>query len=143
MPSVAVPIRPLTARRAVAAGVPSTPDGMSDDLKISRSDIQCNTAKAGGSSIFYVSNDKTGHLLIDNMVSKNNTYAAPGYPGPHSFQNYPGVLLLGQRQPYLHELDHPVTPVGEPGHLAAVKHAGTAPQAAVRTLSDVLILPQH
>ncbi|MFT4166535.1 MAG: DUF4082 domain-containing protein [Microlunatus sp.] len=71
-------------------------DGTSYDLKISGSDIQYNTAKAGGSSIFYVSNDKTGRLLIDNTVSKNNTYAPPGYPGSHSFQTYPGIFYIGK-----------------------------------------------
>ena len=74
-------------------------DGTSYDLRISGSDIQYNTAKAGGSSIFYVSNDKTGRLIIDKTVSKNNTYAAPGYPGPHSFQNYPGIFYLGSGNP--------------------------------------------
>ena len=64
-------------------------------MKVAGSDIQYNTAKAGGSSIFYVSNDKTGRLIIDSTISKNNTYAAPGYPGSHSFQTYPGIFFIG------------------------------------------------
>jgi hypothetical protein len=74
-------------------------DGTSYDLKIAGSDIQYNTAKAGGSAIFYVSNDRTGHLMIDSSVSKNNTYAPSGQSTPQSFQNYPGIFYLGSGSP--------------------------------------------
>ncbi len=74
-------------------------DGDSYDLTISGSNIQHNTAKAGGSSIFYVSNDRTGHLVIDHSVSKNNTYAPSGQSTPQSFENYPGIFYLGNGKP--------------------------------------------
>lgn len=74
-------------------------DGTSYDLKIGGSDIQHNSAKAGGSSIFYVSNDRTGHLSIDGSTSKNNTYAPSGQPTDQHFENYPGIFYLGNGNP--------------------------------------------
>jgi hypothetical protein len=74
-------------------------DGTSYDLNIGGSDIENNSAKAGGSAIFYVSNDRTGHLKIDRSVSKNNTYAPSGQPSDPHFQNYPGIFYLGNGAP--------------------------------------------
>ncbi len=74
-------------------------DGGSYDLRIGGSDLEYNTAKAGGSAIFFVSNDRSGHLVIDRSVSKNNTYVASGQPTPQSFQNYPGIFYLGDGAP--------------------------------------------
>ena len=76
-------------------------DGDSYDLKIAGTDIEFNTAKAGGSAIFYVSNDKTGHLIIDSSVIKNNTYAPNGQPNNPHFQNYPGIFYIGNGNPIL------------------------------------------
>ncbi|HEY5979967.1 MAG TPA: DUF4082 domain-containing protein [Microlunatus sp.] len=76
-------------------------DGGTYDLKIAGSDIQYNTAKAGGSAIFYVSNDRTGRLIIDRSVSKNNTYVPSGQSTPQSFQNYPGIFYLGNGSPVI------------------------------------------
>ncbi|HET9649863.1 MAG TPA: hypothetical protein VFP34_16740, partial [Microlunatus sp.] len=74
-------------------------DGASYDLKIAGSDIERNSAKAGGSAIFYVSNDRTGHLIIDSSISKNNTYAPSGQPTDQHFENYPGIFYLGNGAP--------------------------------------------
>ncbi|GAA3566749.1 hypothetical protein GCM10022197_23450 [Microlunatus spumicola] len=75
-------------------------DGTSYDLKISGTTIERNSAKAGGSAIFYVSNDRTGHLSVQSSVSRNNTYAASGYsPSDQHFQNYPGIFFLGSGSP--------------------------------------------
>ena len=74
-------------------------DGDSYDLNIAGTDIEHNSAKAGGSSIFYVSNDKTGHLIIDGSVSQKNTYAPNGQPNNPHFQNYPGIFYLGSGPP--------------------------------------------
>jgi hypothetical protein len=74
-------------------------DGDSYDLNIAGTDIEFNTAKAGGSAIFYVSNDRTGHLIIDSSVIKNNTYAPNGQPNNPHFQNYPGIFYLGNGSP--------------------------------------------
>jgi len=74
-------------------------DGDTYDLTIAGSDIEYNTAKAGGSAIFFVSNDRTGHLTIDGSVLKNNTYAPSGQPTDQHFQNYPGIYYLGSGSP--------------------------------------------
>jgi len=74
-------------------------DGDTYDLNIAGTDIEHNSAKAGGSSIFYVSNDKTGHLIIDSSVSQKNTYAPNGQPNNPHFENYPGIFYVGNGQP--------------------------------------------
>lgn len=74
-------------------------DGTSYDLNIYGTRIENNTAKAGGSSIFFVSNDNTGHLRLADSVSRNNTYAPNGQPGNPHFQNYPGIFYLGDGTP--------------------------------------------
>ncbi|GAA1959511.1 hypothetical protein [Microbacterium deminutum] len=74
-------------------------DGGTYDLRIPGSLIQRNSAKAGGSAIFYVSNSRTGHLYIDESVSSDNVYAASGQPTPQSFENYPGIFYLGSGEP--------------------------------------------
>ena len=75
-------------------------DGTSYDLKITGSDLERNSAKAGGSAIFYVSNDLTGHLAVQGSVSRGNTYAASGYsPSDQHFQTYPGIFYRGSGNP--------------------------------------------
>lgn len=74
-------------------------DGDTYDLRIAGTDIEKNTAKAGGSSIFYVSNDKTGHLIIDSSVSRLNTYAPNGRPDNPHFETYPGIFYIGSGNP--------------------------------------------
>ena len=75
-------------------------DGDTYDLKVSGTDIERNSAKAGGSAIFYVSNDLTGHLSVQSSVSRNNTYAASGYsPSDQHFQTYPGIFYRGSGSP--------------------------------------------
>jgi hypothetical protein len=75
-------------------------DGTSYDLKVMGSAIERNSAKAGGSAIFYVSNDRTGHLAVQSSVSRNNTYAASGYsPSDQHFETYPGIFYRGSGSP--------------------------------------------
>jgi len=74
-------------------------DGDTYDLTIAGSDIEYNTAKAGGSAIFFVSNDRTGRLIIDRSILENNTYAPSGQPTDPHFQNYPGIFYLGNGNP--------------------------------------------
>jgi hypothetical protein len=76
-------------------------DGSTYDLRIGGSNIQYNTAKAGGSAIFYVSNARTGRLYIDSTVSKNNTYVPSGQATQQSFENYPGIFYLGLGDPVI------------------------------------------
>ncbi len=76
-------------------------DGDTYDLRIAGTDIEKNTAKAGGSAIFYVSNDRTGHLYIDGSTIKGNTYAPSGQSSDPHFQNYPGIFYLGNGAPVI------------------------------------------
>lgn len=74
-------------------------DGTSYETNVFGSLIEHNTAKAGGSSIFYVSNDNTGHLILTNTISRNNTYVPNGQSGNPHFENYPGIFYLGDGPP--------------------------------------------
>ena len=74
-------------------------DGTSYNLSISGSVLERNTAKAGGSAIFYVSNDRTGRLAVTSSTSRNNTYAPSGQPTDQHFENYPGIFYLGNGSP--------------------------------------------
>ncbi|SEP80318.1 fibronectin type III domain-containing protein [Microlunatus flavus] len=75
-------------------------DGTSYDLKVLGSRIERNSAKAGGSAIFYVSNDLTGHLAVQQSVSRNNVYRASGYsPSDQHFETYPGIFYRGSGSP--------------------------------------------
>jgi hypothetical protein len=74
-------------------------DGGTYDLTIAGTVIERNTAKAGGSAIFYVSNDRSGHLVIDRSTSRNNTYVPSGQPTDQHFENYPGIFYLGNGSP--------------------------------------------
>lgn len=70
-------------------------DGDTYDVNIAGTDIEHNTAKAGGSAIFYVSNDRTGHLIIDSSTSRLNTYAPNGLSGDPHFETLPGIFYRG------------------------------------------------
>jgi dihydrofolate reductase len=69
------------------------------DYDIAGTLIQNNTAKAGGSAIFYVSNDQTGHLNIINSTSQNNTYAPNDQPNNPYFETSPGIFYIGSGNP--------------------------------------------
>lgn len=74
-------------------------DGTSYNLNIAGSVIENNSAKAGGSAIFFVSNDQTGQLKIENSTISNNSYAPNGQPNNPHFQNYPGIFYIGKGNP--------------------------------------------
>ena len=74
-------------------------DGDSYDLSVSGSLLERNTAKAGGSAIFSVSNDLTGHLAVTSSTSRNNTYAPAGLSYDPHFQTYPGIFYRGSGSP--------------------------------------------
>jgi hypothetical protein len=74
-------------------------DGTSYDLNIASTIIENNSAKAGGSAIFYVSNDRSGHLSIINSILRNNTYAPNGQPNNPHFETYPGIFYIGDGDP--------------------------------------------
>lgn len=74
-------------------------DGTSYNLTINSSIIENNTAKAGGSAIFYVSNDRTGRLNVLNSILRNNTYAPNGQPNNPHFETYKGIFYIGSGNP--------------------------------------------
>jgi hypothetical protein len=58
-------------------------DGNTMTLKILGSLIEKNTVRAYGGAIFFVSNDHSGNIIIDNSIIRNNTGGSwyPVYPG--------------------------------------------------------------
>ncbi len=68
-------------------------DGNTFDLNICGTKIENNTAREGGGAIFFVSNDRSGHLLIRNSYLANNPSAG------FETQGYPGIFYLGDGPP--------------------------------------------
>ena len=64
-------------------------DGNTFTLQILGSLIEDNTAVEGGGAIFYVSNNRTGTLLIDGSLLRRNT------SGGFETQGLPGIFYLG------------------------------------------------
>ncbi len=59
-------------------------DGNTYTLRVQGTRIQRNHARAGGGAIFYVSNNRTGELYVDESVIVDNPsddFETPGYPG--------------------------------------------------------------
>jgi hypothetical protein len=59
-------------------------DGNTFTLTVRGTRIEDNTANEGGGAIFFVSNDRTGHLIIEGSVLRGNPslgFETPGYPG--------------------------------------------------------------
>jgi hypothetical protein len=52
-----------------------------------------NSANEGGGAIFFVSNDRSGHLIIEDSVLENNP--SDGF----ETQGYPGIFYLGNGDP--------------------------------------------
>ena len=65
-------------------------DGNRFTIKVVGSTIEGNHAREGGGAIFFVSNDRTGDLLIRSSVLKKNP--------SDGFENSPGIFFLGDRQ---------------------------------------------
>ena len=68
-------------------------DGDTYHLKVEGTIISGNHAREGGGAIFYVSNDRTGTLLIKNSTLRGNP--SDGF----STAGYPGIFFLGQGHP--------------------------------------------
>lgn len=68
-------------------------DGNTFTLTIRGSHIENNVANEGGGAIFFVSNDRTGHLVIEDSVLRNNP--------SHGFETsgYPGIFVLAAEDP--------------------------------------------
>jgi len=70
-------------------------DGNRFDLSICGTRIESNHAREGGGAIFFVSNDRSGHLLIDRSTLTNNPSEGFETPG------YPGIFYLGDGPPQI------------------------------------------
>ncbi len=66
-------------------------DGNEMTLNISGTRIENNHANEGGGGVFFVSNNRTGHLVIRNSVLRANP--------SDQFENYPGIFYLGSGSP--------------------------------------------
>jgi hypothetical protein len=64
-------------------------DGNTMTLRIAGSIIERNTAKEGGGAVFYVSNDRSGRMRIENSTLRRNPNAGFETAG------YPGIFYLG------------------------------------------------
>lgn len=68
-------------------------DGNTFDLNLCGSKIEENSAREGGGGIFFVSNNRTGHLIIQHSLLQNNP--------SDNFENYPGIFYLGDGAPQI------------------------------------------
>ena len=68
-------------------------DGNLFTLKLSGCRIENNVANEGGGAVFFVSNDRTGTMTIENSVLHNNPSKGFGTKG------FPGIFFLGARPP--------------------------------------------
>jgi predicted outer membrane repeat protein len=97
----------MTGNQAIGVGAnparPGTPgggsgaaiynDGDTYNLKVEGTVISGNHAREGGGAIFFVSNDRTGTLLIKGSTLHDN-------PSDGFFTaGYPGIFFLGQGHP--------------------------------------------
>jgi hypothetical protein len=68
-------------------------DGNLFTLDLAGSIVRNNTANEGGGAIFFVSNDRTGELRINNSILENNPSRGFETAG------YPGIFFLGRGAP--------------------------------------------
>ena len=62
-------------------------------LRLVRTTIERNVAREGGGAVFFVSNDRTGSLYIQDSTLRDNPSLG--------FENYPGIFFLGKGQPHI------------------------------------------
>ena len=99
----------LRGNRAVGTGAnparPGTPgggsggaiycDGNEFTVRIAGTVIEGNEANEGGGAVFFVSNDRTGTMRIENSTLRRNP--SNGF----ETRGYPGIFFLGARNPTL------------------------------------------
>jgi predicted outer membrane repeat protein len=76
------PAKPGTAGGGSGAAIYS--DGNTFTLRLCGVEITDNTANEGGGAIFFVSNDRSGHLVIDRSTLRRNPsrgFETDGLPG--------------------------------------------------------------
>jgi hypothetical protein len=66
-------------------------DGNTFSLNICGSTLESNSANEGGGAIFFVSNDRSGQLLIKDSTLESNPSG--------KFENYPGMFVLARSAP--------------------------------------------
>ncbi|QDG50914.1 hypothetical protein FIV42_09260 [Persicimonas caeni] len=72
-------------------------DGNTYTLTVCGTRIVDNHANEGGGAIFFVSNDRSGHLVIEDSTLQNNP--SDGF----ETQGYPGIFYLGDGDPQVSE----------------------------------------
>ena len=68
-------------------------DGNLFTLRLVRTTIEDNVAREGGGAVFFVSNDRTGTLTIQDSTLRDNPSLG--------FENYPGIFFLGHGEPHI------------------------------------------
>lgn len=66
-------------------------DGNTFTLKLCGTEMTDNTANEGGGAIFFVSNNRTGHLVIENSVLRRNPSLG--------FETLPGIFVIAAEAP--------------------------------------------
>jgi hypothetical protein len=66
-------------------------DGNTFTLRLCGTEITDNTANEGGGAIFFVSNNRTGHLIIEDSVLRRNPSLG--------FETLPGIFVLAAEPP--------------------------------------------
>jgi hypothetical protein len=69
-------------------------DGNTMTLGLCRVQLTGNHANEGGGAIFYVSNDRTGHLVITDSTLRDN-------PSDGGWDTQPGIFYLGRGDPII------------------------------------------
>lgn len=83
------PARPGTPGGGSGAGIYN--DGNTFTLHLCGVEMTDNTANEGGGAIFFVSNDRSGHLVIEDSVLRRNPSLG--------FETLPGIFVLAQGDP--------------------------------------------
>jgi hypothetical protein len=68
-------------------------DGNDFDLTLCGTRIEENIAREGGGAIFFVSNNRSGNLIISDSLLRHNP--------SEGFENYPGIFYLGDGPPQI------------------------------------------
>ena len=74
-------------------------DGNEIVLNIESSLLENNQANEGGSAVFFVSNDKTGSITLEDSITRNNprgTFETPDLPGFYVIAKNPAQILNSQ-----------------------------------------------
>jgi hypothetical protein len=71
-------------------------DGNEIVLHITSSLIENNVANEGGSAVFFVSNDESGSITVEDSIVRNNprgTFETPGLPGFYVIAKEPAQII--------------------------------------------------